>query len=114
MIRWMEGLYLGDGVEKKAKRIQADLEQGKLRLGVYVLMLSTNPKNQLDILPSALLRQSFYRNRELTVVGLAKGYEEALTVLQRITADAVGETGGGNLRSYLQGRLEGEQEGADG
>ena len=114
MIRWMEGLYLGESVEKKEKRIREDMEQGKLRWHVYVLMLSTNPENQVDILSAGFLRQPFYRHQDLTVVGLAQGREEALAVLQRMAADAVRETGAGNLRAFLTRRLSGEQEGADG
>ncbi len=114
MIRWMEGLYLGEGVEKRYKRIREDMERGKLRWHVYVLMLSTNPQNQLDILSSAFLRQPFYRNQDLTVVGLASGYQEALTVLQRMAADAVRATGKADLRAFLAARCPGEQEGKDG
>ncbi len=114
MIRWMEGLYLGEGVEKKHRKIQEDMERGKLRWHVYVLMLSTNPQNQLDILSSAFLKQPYYRHQELMVVGLASGYPEALTVLQRIVADAVQATGKADLRAFLAARCTGEQEGKDG
>ena len=114
MIKWMEGLYLGDGAERQEQKIRKDMEQGKLRWHVYVLMLSTNPKNQLDILPSAFLRQSYYQRQELWVAGLALGREEALEVLQRIASDAVRETGKADLRAFLLGRRSREQEGADG
>ncbi|WP_434311357.1 hypothetical protein [Hominifimenecus sp. rT4P-3] len=104
MISWMEQLYVGEGAQKNQKRIQEGIRQGKLLWNVYVLMLPTNPKNQLDILSSNYLVQPYYKNQALTVVGLAKGYEEALTVLMQIVDDARKETGSVDLKAYLAAR----------
>ena len=112
MISWMDQLYVGEGAQKNQKRIQEGIEQGKLLWNVYVLMLPTNPKNQLDILASHYLMQPYYLNQELTVIGLAKGYDEALTVLMRITDDAYQATGTADIRSYLAARLR-KKEGED-
>jgi len=98
-MKWFDRLYVGDGAEKKQDRIVRGIRVGKVQWNVYVLTLPSNPANQLDILSSNYLLQSYYRRQEdLTVVGIAKGREEAFFVLQQMVEDAMKEYGTPDLR----------------
>lgn len=100
-------LYLSDGLKKKKGRILSKLKEGKFQLDIYLITLSWNEKNQLDIFHSALLLQPFFPQEHLFVAGITKGYEEALELVEELTMEVYNETKGADIRSYI---LEKEQE----
>lgn len=112
-MRWFDRLYVGDGAEKTQDRIVRGIRKGKVQWNVYVLTMPSNPANQLDILSSNYLLQPYCKRQEdLTVVGIAKGREEAFFVLQQMVEDAMKEYGTPDLRRlFSSGRYA--QEGAD-
>ena len=73
---------------------------GQLR--VYVITLSSNEENLLDIIPSRELLQRHYPKKGLYVVGLAGGYHEALELAGQIVSEVYFRTGGFDVRSYLR------------
>lgn len=69
MLTWQDGYRIGEGV-KKAEKVKSRLDAGKFVQGIYLLTLSENPANIMDVIPAAyavaeeLLQDlsSYYRN----------------------------------------------------
>ena len=70
-------------------------------LGVYVITLSNNPNDELDIIPSYVLMQKIYKDMELIVVGIASDRDNALELLNRMTYDCLNETGNVSFKQYF-------------
>lgn len=105
-MRWMNHLYTGDRASLREKELKAGIRDRKWSADTYVLMPASNPRDQVDILHANFLRQPHYRNqRELTIIGIASGKQDALNLLMRITDECVRLTGGADLRSYLEKRI---------
>lgn len=100
-MKFYENLYIGESLEQKKDKIIAKLKEGKVQLNCYVIALTENPKNQLEFFDSILLMQRNYKKRELFIVGLAGGYDEALELTKKMTEDTYQKNKDGNIRSYL-------------
>lgn len=102
MLNWYKDLYLGDTAKKKQKQYKKKIEQGKLVPGIYVLTLASNPQNAIDIYPAEVLIQKTVQNRLPVIIGLARGYWEALQLVESITKEVYEKTGTGHIRAYLE------------
>ena len=99
-------LYLTEGLEKKKEKIIRKLESGKLQPSVHVITLAISEKNQLEIYPTLQFKQPAFPEQDLFVVGITKGYEEAVELVEQIVQEVYEQTGGCDIRSYI---LEKEQ-----
>lgn len=100
-MRWYRHLYMGEQARKSRYRIVGKIRWNKLQMDVYVITLSSNQKDLLDIYPSYVLRQKYFQKQEYLIVGIAKGYEEALEVAARIVTEVYTETGAFGIREYI-------------
>lgn len=105
-MRYYKYLYLADGIRKKDKIIRK-LEEKKLQMNIYVITLARNEKNHLEIYNSMVLRQPDFPYDDFFVVGIAKGYEDAVEMVEEIAQEVYNKTKGADIRSYI---LEREQE----
>ena len=101
-MRYYKHLYLAEGLKKKEKIIRK-LEEKKL----HVITLARNEKNQLEIYNSMVFLQPDFPYDDFLVVGLAKGYEDAVEMVEEIVWEVYNKTKGADIRSYI---LEREQE----
>lgn len=102
-MKWYENLYLGESVtEKKANRIKWKLNHNAGVLSYYVIAFPSNPDNLLDLIPTKELKQKGYPKKDICVIGLAKGYEEAVAVVQQIVSETYQNTKDVNIRKYLK------------
>lgn len=92
-MKWYKDLYMGELAAKRKRKIISRIKHGKVQIGVYVLALPLYDDNILDIYPSYILNQKYYRNIAINIVGIACGYEEAMEVLQRMVIDCYTSTG---------------------
>ena len=92
--------------EKKKEKILRKLEAGKLQPSVHVITLAISEKNQLEIYPTLQFKQPAFPEQDLFVVGITKGYEEAVELVEQIVQEVYEQTGGCDIRSYI---LEKEQ-----
>lgn len=92
-MKWYKDLYMGELAAKRKRKIISRIKHGKFQIGVYVLALPLNDDNILDIYPSYILNQKYYRNISINIVGIAFGYEEAMKILQRMVIDCYTSTG---------------------
>lgn len=101
---WYEDLYVGDSIVHKTKKIKWKICHNAGQLNIYVITLASNEKNLLDIIPARELLQKAYPKRALHIVGLAKGYDEAVEVAASIVDEVYRQTGAFGIRSYLAGK----------
>lgn len=104
-MRWCENLFVGTTAEKNRNDIVKKIKSNKPQLNVFVITLPSNENNLLDIFHSTILLQSYYKNKDYVIVGLAKGQEEALEVMTQIVMDTYNETGGFHVKEYLESKI---------
>ena len=77
-------LYVSECWQEKKEKIIKKLRQNRLQPQVYVIALSQGEQNHLEFFSSMLLKQRVYKNTGLFVVGIAAGYDEALSITAEI------------------------------
>lgn len=101
-LQYRPELYLGEGISKSnLDKIKAKLEKRPLLCGVYLLTLSHNPSDQLDIIQARQLVQDYYRKYPLYVIGIASNHEEAVTMVEKIVQECLQVRGDCALKEYL-------------
>lgn len=103
--------YLSDSLIEKKEEILGKLENGKFQLGKYIIVLAENKGNQLEIIDAMYLMQRYYQKRELFVVGVADGFEEALNLVEKITREVYDATGGADIQAYIKAKQKDFEEG---
>lgn len=101
---WQDDLYVGASIVHKTSKIKWKIRHNAGQLNIYVITLASNERNLLDIIPAKELLQRGYPKQEMHVVGLAKGYDEAVEVATSIVDEVYHNTGAFDVRSYLAGR----------
>lgn len=107
-MRYYKHLYLEPGLVKKKKKIIRKLEAGKFQINIHIITLPRNGKDCLEIYNSVLLLQPDFPHEDFFVVGIAKGYDSAIELVEEIVKEVYNESKGADIRSYI---LEKEQEG---
>ena len=102
MVRWSEKLYIGEQAAKKAEKFRKKIEAGKLVDGVFLITRPSNGQNLMDILPSKELLFPYYKRQELFVYGLAKGKDEAESLVLTMLEDVYRETDGLCCKEYFE------------
>ena len=100
-MKWCDHLYVGDSIAAKADRIKWKINHNAGMVSGYVITLASNPDNLLDIIPARELLQKGYPKKNLVIVGLAKDYDEALEVVQRIIGETYERTNDVDVRRML-------------
>lgn len=100
-MKWYDDLYVGDSIVHKTSKIKWKILHNAGQINIYVITIASNPKNLLDIIPAQELMQKAYPKKHLYVVGLAKGYEEAVEVAASIVDEVYRQTGNFMVSEYL-------------
>ncbi len=103
-MRWYDRLYVGEKAKKHRYEIIQAVREGR-GLGYYVLTLSSNGKNLLDLYPAVTLKQPYYKEQELLIVGVAADYEDAVRLSGRIVKQVYDKTGGFDISGFLFGEV---------
>ena len=103
MLKWREDYYVGEGI-KDAAKARTRIDAGRMAFGVYLVTLSENPGNLLEIVPSYMLIQKSYYARCPEIVGMAKGKDEAIDLAVDIVKNIYGETGAFQVKEYFKNR----------
>ena len=100
-MKWYDNLFLGKKAAKKAARMKWKINHNAGMISAYVITVASHPDNLKDIIPSRELLQKGYPKKDMIIIGLADGYEEALEVVQQIVQETYDQTGGMDVKSYL-------------
>lgn len=103
--------YLSDSLNEKKEEILKKLRNGEFQFGKYVIILAEKEGNQLEIIDSMYLRQKYYQKKDLFVVGIADGFEEALNLVERVTQEVYDATGGADIQAYIKAKQKNFEEG---
>lgn len=96
-------LYLGESINtKKLDKIMKKLREKPLLAGVYVVALSKNPSDQLELYDAKQLVQGYYQSNPPYIVGLAKDSQEGISLIEQIVSDCLKERGDCALKEYFK------------
>lgn len=96
-------LYLGESIKgKKLEKIKKKLEKEPLFSGVFLVALSRNPFDQLEVYAASELAWSYYRKNPPFIVGIAGSREEAIVLVEKIVKECLEARGDCALKEYLR------------
>lgn len=105
-MQFMGCLYVADSIGATQYKIIEKVHKSKLVPNLYLIALSANPDNMLDLIPEWEALQKGYPRDELRVVGIATGKKEAVAMVACIVEDAVAHTGHADVRPFLKMKWE--------
>lgn len=100
-MKYYYNLYISDELETKKDEIISKLENGRIQINKYLIVLTQNEKNHLEFYDSVMLQQEIFSKQDLFLIGIAEGYPGALKLVEKITQDTYRETGNANIRNYI-------------
>ena len=98
-MKFYKNLYVGDTV-KKLEKVKWKLKHHAGQLNIYVITVAEG-NDQLEFYHCAFLKQKYYRKHSPYIIGIAAGFEEALSIIEQITQECFTATGTGNIKEYL-------------
>lgn len=101
-MKFYKNLYVGDTV-KKPNQIKRKLKRGAKLPGIFVVAMASGA-DQLEIYHSLLLQQTYYKEQNPCIIGLAGSYEEAVSIVCLITEETVAQNQNADLKKYLMER----------
>lgn len=104
-MRFYDDLYVGDKAAGKIDKILKAISDRKIVYDVYLITTADNPMDNLDIYQANIFLQKHFDNKDLLVVGIAKGKAESRELLARIIRDCYNETGDYKLRDYFISKM---------
>lgn len=103
MPKWITDYYIGAGI-KHPKKIRKKIDAGHLTVDVYLITLSENPGNLLEIIPASMLVQKSYARICPTIVGMEKGKDAAIDMAAGIIKEIYETTGHFQVKDYFKNR----------
>ncbi len=98
---WYKDFYAGESIERKKERVKWKILHHAGQLDIYVIALSSNPANLLDIIPAWELMQKHYSKHNMMVIGIDKGYDNAIELAGEIVKEVYQKTGNLAVRDYF-------------
>ena len=105
MAVWYDKLYTGQNASLIYDRIYKSVEEEQYVPGIYLITLSRNPVEQLEIYDSIQLVQPAFKKRLMPIIGIAAGKEEAMKLFVNIASDVLKKTNGLQIRRYFEERI---------
>ena len=103
-MKYYRKLNVSEGLEKKKDKVIARLERRKLQPDLHVIFLPECDHNQLEIVNAMYLLQPGYPRENRMVVGIAKGFDEAVELVEKISREVYDATGNLEIRDYIQAK----------
>lgn len=101
-ITYRPTLYLGDSISgEELDKIKKKLEKNPLLSGVFLIAISNNTSDQLNIFDAKQMIQSYYRKHPPYVIGIAGSWEEAVELVERLVQECLNARGDCSLKEYL-------------
>ncbi|MCM1025951.1 MAG: hypothetical protein NC432_05920 [Roseburia sp.] len=101
-LTYHQALYLGKSIrQEKLEKIKEKLEKKPLSAKVFLIAISRNPIDQLEIYQAKQLAQRYYEKYPPYVVGIAGDYNEAVEMVEKLVQECLKERGDCALKEYL-------------
>ena len=111
MAVWYEKLYVGRKAALVFDKIYQSVETGRFLPGIYLITLSANEREQLDLIDCVYLHAPAMKRRLMPVIGIAAGKKEAMELFRLIAAEVYEKTGSLWIRRYFEEKLRDESSG---
>lgn len=105
-MRWYKKLYVGESIQNKADRLRWKIEHRAGTVDIYLLTFPSNSQNLLDIIPAVELMQRTYPQRDLFIIGMERGRDNAMQMAADILDEVYHKTGSFDVRSYILNQEE--------
>lgn len=100
---WYDDLFVGKSISPHRKwRIIRKVKRRSIPGVGYLLTLSANPDNLIDIISVQVVRQRYYPRKDLIVIGLAGDHEEAMMLAGEIISGIYAVQGNFKLREFFR------------
>lgn len=110
-MKYYYALYTDKHTKDMLEQIKKKIEKNKWQFEIYLIALTKNDNNHLEIFNSVLLLQEAISKNELFLVGIASGYTESLELVEKITQEVYDETSGVDIRNYILQKQQKYEEG---
>ena len=110
-MKYYYDLYLSEKYETSKEDFLDNLKRNSFPIDQYLVVLLKSEKNQLEIFNSVLLKQEYFNRDELLVVGIARGLDDAYTIVEKISQEVYNVTGDADIKSYLWDKQKEYEEG---
>lgn len=101
MIQWVSRLYIGNQLKRKKDKAIASINNRSLTSDIYCIAFASQPSNLFDIINANELLFPHYQNTDIRIVGLAKGRDEATSLVQDMLMEVYQKTGAFVVREYF-------------
>ncbi len=101
MIQWASKLYIGEKLIKKKDKAISRINKRKVTVGIYCIAFASGPHNLFDIMDANELLFPHYKKADITIVGLARGKDEALNLVHDMLIEVYNKTGAFKVREYF-------------
>ena len=103
MIEFSPNLYYGESMqEKEFEKAKKKILETPLLSNVFLLILSRQGTDQLEVISSKYLAQGYYAEHPVRVVGVAKDREDAISLIIKITEDCLSIRKDCNLKEFCE------------
>lgn len=106
IMKCYHALYFTRSLASRKEEILKKIKKRKWQFETYLIVLAKNSENHLEIFHSALLLQKLISDKELFLVGIADGYEEAVELVEKIVQEVYDENGNTDIRNYILNKQE--------
>ncbi len=93
--------YFGEGAVSSAAKFRWKMKYGGNMRGFFLVTLPRYGSDLLEIYSYKMLCKTYYRKYPPMIVGVAKGYDEAVEVARMIVLETWEKTGGFDVRGYI-------------
>ena len=98
-MKFYKNLYIGESI-KNPNKVRWKLRRNAGQLNIYVIVLSS-ANDQLELYHCAFLKQKYYKKHPPYIIGIAGGYDEAVSLVVELVQTAVEKNGDPDLKKFL-------------
>lgn len=98
-MKFYKNLYVGETI-KNPNKVKWKLRLNAVQPNVYVIALAKG-RDQLEIYHCGFLRQKYYKKYSPYIIGISRGYEEAVDMVVKITQEALDKNGSPDIKKFL-------------
>lgn len=98
-MKFYKNLYYSESIHN-IRKIRKRLKAGKLTLGIS-LIICNKEEARLEIVDSLFLKQWYFKEHEIYVVGIAKNTQDAYMLIEKMALESFQKTGKVDLYNYL-------------
>lgn len=101
---WKKNFYYGPKALEESSRIKKSLKRKKWLPGIYLIALTDNPEHLLEVYECSQFLQPGLHTKELPVIGIAKGQEEAYELVRTLIDEVYQVTGALDVKTYFESK----------